>query len=41
MIEDDNEKHYVKSLIDPFHPSVYGVRVPSILPRETVTFNTF
>lgn len=41
LIEDDHERQYVKSLIDPFHPSSYGVRVPSVLPRETVTFNTF
>jgi len=40
-IKDDHEKQYVKSLIDPFHESTYGVRVPSILPRDTATFNTF
>lgn len=41
MIKDDHEKQYVKCLIDPFHPSTYGARVPSILPRDTATFNSF
>jgi len=38
--ESDAERTYIKSLLDPFHPQSYGVRVPSVLPRETATFNT-
>lgn len=30
----------MKSLLDPFHPHVLGVRVPSRVPRATVTYNT-
>jgi len=41
LVQDDHEKQYVKSLADAFHESVNGVRVPSILPRDTATFNTF
>jgi hypothetical protein len=26
--------------LDPFHPSVVGVRVPSRVPRNTITYNT-
>lgn len=41
QMQDTDELLYVKSLIEPFHPSIMGVRVPSLLPRETATFNTF
>lgn len=37
----DDEKTYIRSLLDPFHPMSHGGRVPSILPRETATFNLF
>lgn len=36
----DDEKRYIKSLLDPFHPDVLGVRVPSRVPRNTITYNT-
>ena len=36
----DDEKRYIKSLLDPFHPDALGVRVPSRVPRNTITYNT-
>lgn len=27
--------------MDPFHPEAAGTRVPSLLPRDTATFNTY
>jgi len=30
----------MKSLLDPFHPHSLGVRVPSRVPRNTITYNT-
>lgn len=41
MIKTDDEKQFLQGLVEPFHPDVEGVRVPSILPRETLTFNIF
>lgn len=28
-------------MLDPFHPDCIGVRVPSVLPRETMTYTSF
>jgi len=36
-----HEAHYIKSLVDPFHPDSQGARVPALLPRDTATFSTF
>jgi hypothetical protein len=30
----------MKSLLDPFHPHALGVRVPTRVPRNTITYNT-
>lgn len=35
-----DETRYAKSMLDPFHPDSLGVRVPSRVPRNTVTYNT-
>lgn len=34
-------KNYAKALLEPFHSSVPGSRVPMVLPRETITFMSF
>lgn len=39
-LQTTDEKRYVKSLLDPFHPDSLGVRVPSRVPRNTITYNT-
>jgi len=36
---DNAERKYVSSLLDPFHPSVTGVRIPRKIPRELVSYN--
>jgi len=40
QLSTDDEKRYVKALLDPFHPDVLGVRVPTRVPRNTITYNT-
>lgn len=40
-ISDSHELHYVKAIAEPFHPDSHGVRVPQILPRESVTFSSY
>lgn len=40
-IQSDCEIDYVRSLADPFHPWVNGVRVPTLMPRETVPYCDF
>lgn len=40
-IAGDNQKHYIKCLVEPFHPDSAGARVPETLPRKTVTYNGF
>lgn len=40
QLQTDDEKRYVKSLLDPFHPHSLGVRVPTRVPRNTITYNT-
>lgn len=40
QLQTTDETRYVKSLLDPFHPDCLGVRVPSRVPRSTVTYNT-
>jgi hypothetical protein len=41
QLTDGEETRYVKSLVDPFHPDCAGTRVPTLLPRDTATFNTY
>lgn len=38
---DNDETKYIKSLVDPFHPDSTGVRIPSSVPRETLTYQYF
>jgi len=40
-ISADCEVDYVRGLADPFHPWVNGVRVPTLMPRETVPYCDF
>lgn len=40
QLQTNDEKRYIKSLLDPFHPDVLGVRVPTRVPRNTITYNT-
>jgi hypothetical protein len=41
QLTDGEETKYIKSLVDPFHPECAGARVPTLLPRDTATFNTY
>lgn len=41
QLTDGPETKYVKALVDPFHPECAGARVPTLLPRDTATFNTY
>lgn len=40
ILQTTDEKRFLKSLLDPFHPDVLGVRVPTRVPRNTITYNT-
>lgn len=40
-LTDGEEIKYIKALVDPFHPDCAGARVPTLLPRDTATFNTY
>lgn len=40
QLQTTDEKKYVKALLDPFHPETLGVRVPTRVPRNTITYNT-
>lgn len=40
-LNDGEETRYVKSLVDPFHPDCTGVRVPTLLPRDTAVFHMY
>jgi len=39
-LQTTDETRYVKALLDPFHPDSLGVRVPTRVPRNTITYNT-
>jgi len=39
-LQTTDETRYVKALLDPFHPDTLGVRIPSRVPRNTITYNT-
>lgn len=39
-LQTTDETRYMKSLLDPFHPHALGVRLPTRVPRNTITYNT-
>lgn len=41
QIADQDERRYVKSMLEPFHPSTKGARVPSKVPRSTMCYESF
>lgn len=41
QLKTDVERHYMKALLDPFHPQALGARVPMLLPRQSVCYSTY
>lgn len=36
-----DDRKYVKSMLDPFHKTTKGARIPSKVPRYTVCYESF